>query len=117
MPSPLCHFDIVSGDTGRTKSFYQTVFNWQFDDQSMPGYSLVNAGAEPTGGVMQKPETSPGPCLNVYFQVKDIDTTLAKANENGAKTIVPKTPIPGVGNFAIFADPDGIAIGIMQPDS
>jgi len=27
---------------------------------------------------------------------------------------VPKTPIPNVGHFAVFADPDGIGVGLFQ---
>ena len=32
----------------------------------------------------------------------------------GGRTLVPKTPIPSVGHFAVFADPDGIGVGLFQ---
>ena len=92
-------------------------FDWQFDDSSMPGYTLINAGAEPGGGVFPKPPEAPMPCLNVYFQCDDIDATLAKAAERGATVIVPKSPIPNVGEFAIFADPEGIVVGLFKSTS
>jgi predicted enzyme related to lactoylglutathione lyase len=53
--------------------------------------------------------------MNIYFTVTDLDRTLSRAVELGGKIIVPKTPIPGTGDFAMFTDPEGIAIGIMQP--
>ncbi len=116
MSNPLCHFELMTNDPEKCKGFYGAVFDWTFDDQSMPGYTLVNAGAEPSGAVFPKPSEAPGVCLNVYFQVADIDETLSKATEHGAKVIVPKTQIPNnVGHFAMFADPEGIPIGLMQP--
>ncbi len=115
MPNPLCHFELMTNDPAKCKKFYGEVFDWQFDDRSMPGYTLVKTGAEPGGGIFPKPPQAPGVCLNVYFQVADIDGTLAKAVQRGAKTLVPRTPIPHVGEFAIFADPEGIAVGVFKP--
>ena len=34
----------------------------------------------------------------------------------GATVLSPKTPIPGIGFWAMFADPDGIPIGLLQPE-
>jgi predicted enzyme related to lactoylglutathione lyase len=53
--------------------------------------------------------------MNVYFKVDDIVKTLAASTKHGGKVLVPKTPIPGVGHFAMFTDPEGIVLGIMQP--
>ena len=75
----------------------------------------TNTGAEPTGGVFPKPAEAPSACANIYFNVDDLDATLSKATEAGATVLVPKTAIPNVGHFAMFTDPEGIAIGIMQP--
>ena len=116
MPNPLCHFEVMTADPEKCRTFYGAVFDWQFDDESMPGYTLVNTGTEPSGGVFPRPPEAPGVCLSVYFQVQDVDATLAKATEGGATVLVPKTEIPNnIGHFAMFADPEGIPIGIMQP--
>jgi len=114
MPNALCHFELMTNDLARSKAFYEKVFNWKFDEESMPGYALINTGAEPSGGMFAKPENSPGVCANIYFQVNDIDAALKNAVECGGKVLVPRTPIPNVGEFAMFADPDGIAVGIMK---
>ena len=50
MPNPLCHFEFMTGDLAKCQAFYGKVFDWQFDDKSIPGYSLINAGSEPSGG-------------------------------------------------------------------
>lgn len=115
MPNPLCHFEVMAKDVAMCKAFYGGVFAWTFDDTTMPGYTLVHTGQEPTGGIFEKPADAPHACLNVYFTVQDLEKTLDKAAELGGKTLVPKTPIPGVGHFAMFTDPEGVPVGIMQP--
>lgn len=115
MPNSLSHFELMTADPAKCRAFYEAVFDWQFDEGSMPGYTLVQTGSDPTGAVFRKPDQAPGACMNVYFQTDDIEGTLAKAKEQGAKVLVPKTEIPGAGHFAMFADPEGITIGLMQP--
>ncbi len=114
MGAPLCHFELMSDNPEKCKAFYASVFGWEFDDTSMPGYTMVNPGKEPGGGLMQRPPQAPHPALNVYFMVQDIPATLAKVQKAGGQVIVPQTPIPNVGAFAMFADPEGIVIGVFK---
>jgi len=116
MSSPLCHFELMVADAAKARAFYGQVFGWSFDNDTMPGYTLVDTGQEPTGAIFKSPEGAGGVCANVYFKVADINATLEKAKKSGAKVLVPRTEIPGVGHFALFADPDGIPVGIMQPN-
>jgi len=114
MGAPLCHFEFMSDNPEKCKAFYAGVFGWKFDDTSMPGYTGVDTGKEPCGGLMKRPEQAPRPTLNVYFMVENIETTLGKVQKAGGQIVVPKTPIPNVGAFAVFADPEGIVVGIFQ---
>lgn len=116
MGNPINHWELMVGDVSKAKEFYSAVFDWEFDDSSYPGYALIKTGDGPGGGMMTQPDTAPGCALNTYFQVDDVETTLAKATGAGAVVLVPKTPIPGVGYWAMFADPDGIPIGLMQEE-
>ncbi len=115
MSNALCHFELMSSNPARCREFYGALFDWTFDDQSMPNYTLVHTGKEPMGGIFPRPSEAPRACMNVYFTVTELDRTLSRAVELGGKVVVPKTPIPGTGDFAMFTDPEGIAIGIMQP--
>ena len=47
------------------------------------------------------------------FAVDDVDATARKAQELGAKTIMPLTDIPNVGRFYTFQDPQGAVISII----
>jgi predicted enzyme related to lactoylglutathione lyase len=46
--------------------------------------------------------------------VDDLHGTLVRAEELGGKAVVEPMPIPGVGRFAMFQDPDGATIGIFE---
>jgi hypothetical protein len=115
MPNTLCHFELVSSNTAKCKKFYGSVFGWQFDDQRMPGYTLIHTGQEPGGGILASHAAESSPGLNAYFAVANIEDCLRKVREGGGEVLVPKTSVPNVGAFAIFADPEGIPVGIMQP--
>jgi hypothetical protein len=117
MSNPLCHFELMTGDAGKCQKFYETLFRWTFDNDSLPGYTLIHTGSDATGGIFARPAGSQGACLNVYFKVTDIEATLKNVSDNGGKVLVPKTAIPSVGHFAMFADPEGVTVGIMQPEA
>jgi predicted enzyme related to lactoylglutathione lyase len=56
---------------------------------------------------------SPG--LTFYVQVEDLDQALARAAELGAgKVLQPPSDVPGVGRFAVFADPEGNRVGLWR---
>ena len=114
MGAPLCHFEFMSDDPDKCKGFYKGVLGWEFDDSSMPDYTLIKTDKEPGGGLMKRPAEVPGVCLSVYFLVEDIEATLAKVTEHGGQVLVPKTEIPSVGHYAFFTDLEGIGVGLFQ---
>ena len=114
MGNPMVHWELMVTDMAKAKSFYAAVFDWTIDESPMPGYSMINTGATPPGGMMAKPDATPMCALNTYFGVEDVDATLAKAAAAGGSMMVPKMEIPGIGHWAMFADPDGIPIGIFK---
>lgn len=114
MSSALCHFELVTTDASKCKTFYGAVFGWQFDDRRMPGYTLIQTGQEPSGGILPN-AAAHGPGLNAYFSVASIDDCLKRVAQAGGEVLMAKTAVPGVGHMAIFADPEGISVGVIQP--
>jgi hypothetical protein len=47
-------------------------------------------------------------------QVEDLQGTLDQAARLGGETLVPPTPIPGVGSMALLKDPEGNVIGLFS---
>ena len=125
MPRPV-HFEIHAADPERAVAFYRTLFDWNITKWDGPWpYWLVKTGSEGPGidgGILQRRGEAPAsdaPC-NAFvctIGVEDIDATLAKAQGLGAKVVVPKMDVPGVGTLAYVHDPDGNIVGVAQPAS
>ncbi len=114
MGNPLCHFEFMSSDLQKAKEFYGKVFDWTFDGGGMPGYVMIGTGKSPDGGIMVKPAEAPHCALNAYFEVSSIEETLDKVTSAGGSVVVGKTKIANIGYWAMFADPDGIPVGLFE---
>jgi predicted enzyme related to lactoylglutathione lyase len=115
MGNPIAHWELMVSDLDKAKEFYTTVFDWMIEEApAFPGYPMIDPGKEPRGAMMVKPDMAPAHALNTYFGVDNVEQTLARAVTAGGTMLVPSTPIEGVGEWAMFADPDGIPIGIFH---
>lgn len=115
MAHGVVHWEIGGRDLARLRGFYGALFGWTTDSGD-PGYALVpGVDGGIGGGLMQAPPGVP-PYVTFYVAVDDLDATLARVKDLGGGVLVPPTPIPGVGGFAMFQDPEGNAIGIIRPD-
>jgi predicted enzyme related to lactoylglutathione lyase len=115
MPSPVIHFEIGGRDLGRMTSFYGELFGWQLQPAG-PEYSLVPAGENGIGGGLLQTRGEMPSYVTVYVAVDDLRSTLDRAGELGAKTVVEPTAIPGIGQFAMIGDPDGNIIGLLRQE-
>ncbi|MFQ5499869.1 MAG: VOC family protein [Candidatus Zixiibacteriota bacterium] len=116
MAQPVVHFEICGKDGNKSREFYTGLFDWQFQLFGDADYGIVGPAAEKSigGGVGCTP---PGvePYVTIYVQVDDLQAYLDKAESLGGKTVLPPTPIPGVGHFAFLGDPEGVCIGLFKP--
>jgi predicted enzyme related to lactoylglutathione lyase len=51
-----------------------------------------------------------------YISVESVDDAVAKAERLGAKVMMGKTPVPGMGWFAQLTDPEGNIIAVWETD-
>jgi hypothetical protein len=114
MSNPIVHWELMVADPERAKTFYGKVFDWTFS-KAGPEYDLIATGKSPGGGLMRSPPNVPHAALNSYFEVEDVDRTLRAVVEAGGKVVMPRMEVPSVGWFAMFLDPEGIPIGVLQP--
>ncbi len=116
MDNDFCHIELTTDDTGKAREFYGALFTWKFQDMPMgeSSYIMFEPGTGPGGGMMAKPMPDAPTMWMVYVQVEDLDATLAKVAELGGQVMVPKTPIPQMGCFAVIQDPTGGVIGVWQ---
>ena len=109
--------ELMTIDVQAAKQFYTALLGWTTEEVEVPGmtYTVVQTGGVGIGGIMAIPSQAAGtpPHWGTYVTVDDVDATARKAQELGAKTIVPLTDIPNVGRFYTFQDPQGAVISVI----
>jgi predicted enzyme related to lactoylglutathione lyase len=113
MGYPVVYFEIGSSDDVALQRFYAALFGWSYEIPQ-PGYAIVDtrSGAGVRGGIGRSRDGSPW--ATFYVEVEDVQAMLDKAGSLGSKTVVPVTVIPNVVTWAMFADPDGLLVGLNQ---
>lgn len=120
----MTHFAIHIDDIERAKSFYDGVFDWDFNSYGQEDFLQIKADKSENGeliGAMQSRKYSPVPDkiigLECTIGVENIDETIEKVISNGGQVLVAKTAIPYVGYIAKFLDTEGNLICGMQYDN
>jgi predicted enzyme related to lactoylglutathione lyase len=115
MGQPVVHFEVGARDAEKLKSFYAAVFDWKIDSNNPMNYGAVETGGEAgiNGGIADTQGQMPS-YVTFYVQVDDLQAYLDKVGSLGGETVVPPTPIPDVGSFAMFKDPEGNVIGLFS---
>ena len=116
MANPVVHWEIGVKDAKKANEFYGKLFDWQIDSNSMPNYGVVptNGQGGIGGGISAMGGGEMPAYVTFYVQVDDLQAYLDKAESLGGTTVIGPTPIPGVGAFAWFKDPDGNHIGLFK---
>jgi hypothetical protein len=114
MTTRAVHFEIGNPDPARAASFYGAVFGWTF--QSMGDAALISPGAEGgPSGMLNHLGHPPETYVMVYFEVPDIDATLATIEASGGSRMVGPLKLPDGRLFAWFKDPFGNMLGLLTP--
>jgi len=122
--------ELMTSDTTAAGDFYSSVIGWSVREMPMPGegdsamppYHLFEMGegehCPGIGGMMNFPPELEGklpPNWTGYVAVDDVDRTAGEFVSHGGHVQRPPEDIPGVGRFAVVADPHGAVICIMTP--
>jgi uncharacterized protein len=108
------YFEIGSPDPEASRTFYTSLFGWQFGAPSTPArYSMVNDGL---GGLWDTAEIGAGNWLILYVRVDDVRRAMDQASELGATVAFPLTDNGDI-EFAHLVDPLGNRFGVWQPKS
>jgi predicted enzyme related to lactoylglutathione lyase len=122
----VVHFEIPTDDVERAKGFYGAIFGWQLDTQPIGEgeyTSVITTAVDPqtyaptepggiNGGMMRRSADTPTPVITIG--VEDIDRSLKEVEANGGTVVTPRTPIPDMGAFAYFKDPEGNVMGLWE---
>ena len=109
----ICHIEWGTPDPAMLEKFLTQLFSWQFQTSSHDNLIYDSADGGASVGILQSDPMRASGSPNASRRVTDMESMLAKAEELGAKIVVPKTPI-GDGSFAFIAAPDGSLIGLQN---
>ena len=105
---PVNHLEIAASDPNAAAEFYKAVFGWNIEVEESMNYVQFAAEEGGVGGAFTEvSENNPAGTVLAYVTTDDIEASLSKIEANGGKSIMPKTEIPGIGHFAVFADTTG----------
>jgi predicted enzyme related to lactoylglutathione lyase len=116
-------YDVMTTDSQASQSFYTKAFGWAAKDAGKGdgSYVLFSAGKVDVGGLMPIPEEARKqgvpPCWTGYIAVDDVDDYARRVAKAGGKIQRAPEDIPGVGRFAVVADPHGAVFIIMKGNS
>jgi uncharacterized protein len=119
----VVHFEIPADNLDRAKKFYQTLFGWQVIDIPEMNYTIVHTvpvdednmpkeSGGINGGLMKR--SKPGEQPVIVINVSSVDEYLKKVEKAGGKTVMPKTRIGQMGQYARVTDPEGNVIGLWE---
>lgn len=115
-----CWYELGTSDLDGAGAFYGKILGWQVRDSGMEGfdYRLARADGDMVAGMMSNATQmgNPPPNWVIYFAVDDCDSTVAAIRAAGGKVHMGPDGAPGMGRYAVVADPQGAVFGLLQSD-
>lgn len=110
--------ELTADDPERAVAFYEKVFGYTHETMEMPtgAYFVLKSGDSPRAGVMKTPAPGLAAQWTQYVTVDDCDAAVARATKRGGRVAVEAMNVPGVGRFAVVADPRGATLGVITPE-
>jgi predicted enzyme related to lactoylglutathione lyase len=115
MHGHLAHFAFNADDVAASRSFYESVFGWTFENP-YPAFFRTSSAGPAIGAVQGRralldvPTNGP----EVTFSVDHLAAALSAVEAGGGTVVMPATAIDGVGELAFVTDPGGNVLGIMR---
>jgi uncharacterized protein len=106
-------YDLMTTDCEAAKTFYRGILGWEAADSGMAdrSYTLLSVGPTMVGGLMPIPDdprmAGARPCWTGYIAADDVDAEAERVKAAGGAIHRAPADIPGVGRFAVVADPQG----------
>ena len=113
-------YELMTNEADASREFYARVVGWRAADAGMPGisYTILKVGERPVAGMMgTAPQgRQPPPSWVGHILVADVDAMAERVVNAGGIVRRPPFDIPGVGRFAVVADPQGAAFMLFRAD-
>lgn len=114
-------YELMTTDPVAASAFYQGLLGWSAREAGVDGksYTVMSAGEAGVGGVMaMPPEAAAAGARSAwrgYIAVDDVDASAARVVAAGGWQYLAPTDLPGIGRFAVVADPQRAAFTLFKP--
>ncbi len=118
MPNTVSYFEMGGRNAAKLKQFYADLFGWSINKFAPPDamgeyFHIEGSEGGIAGGIMQTSGEMPPNYVMVYVSVDDLQASLDKAESLGGEVLVQPFDIPGgMGQIAVFRDPEGNVMGL-----
>lgn len=115
MASPVVRFQILSKAPDETAQFYSALFEWTVDAGNSMGYRQIHTGSAEgiQGGIWPAPPQAPT-FVQIFIAVGDVAAAARKAQDMGARLIIPATKLPDGDEMAVLLDPQGMSFAVCK---
>jgi predicted enzyme related to lactoylglutathione lyase len=113
-------YELLTSDADAAARFYGAVTGWQNRpaEGASNDYRIFRINGTDVAGFMTLPAGAAAsgmrPCWLGYIGVTDVDAIAADIVQAGGAQHMPPTDIPGIGRFAMLADPQGVTFYVMR---
>ncbi|WP_214107954.1 VOC family protein [Acrocarpospora catenulata] len=117
-PGSLGWTEVYVPEPDAVRSFYAEVLGWRIVEQPFGEgltYILCSLPVGEQSEVAGIMPAEPGDRAHwlPYFEVPDVDATIARAEAHGAMPLMPSMDVEGVGRFAVLTDPHGARFALI----
>lgn len=99
-------------------TFYSDLLGWTYEaPEGDNEYRVIRHHGRQIGGILRMPAEIPdavGASWEPYFNVHDLDATLALVKDSGGIQPMDVMEVPEVGRFTICHDPQGASFTVIQ---
>ena len=110
----VCYLEIPAITAEASADFYRGIFGWTIRKRGDGELAFDDSGGV-SGTWVKESDRTPGEQTRIYIMVDDISDTVGKIEAAGGRVLTGRRDIgPGMGAFAVFADPAGAEFGLYE---
>jgi uncharacterized protein len=110
----ICYLEVPAITGEASAEFYRRIFGWKIRERGDGAIAFDDTGGV-SGTWVAEGDRTPDEQTRIYMMVDNIAATLAQIESGGGRVLTPRTEIgPGMGAFAVFADPAGTEFSLYE---
>ena len=112
----VVHFELSSHNIDAMKKFYGDALDWTFTDYPDMNYTVFATGEGGVGGGFSPVnDQNPAGTVLLYLHTDNLENSRGKIRAAGGSIVMESLEITGVGTMAIFIDPSGNTLALLEP--